>query len=206
MSQFVKGGLLAPEDIREGQSRIRIELMKLRAALTRDDEGDKMKAFAWNRAEYDSPQAYLSEIYRPNPARRVAASWKRLEIDKQGPLCFEGSEIEGVTVVEGVDGPLKVRWLRGPKAGAVEDLSVLAYHSARATAFGCRGMLPVCEPCEDDEPLCPAAKPPGMPSSLAKARRIAAHALRKSCDEITFDEVVQFYRSGGGAPARDQFH
>ena len=108
-------------------------------------------------------------------------------------VIWEGKDPVNCEINEGLDRPLKVRWLIGPKAGAVENLDLRSYYWARAGAYN-PSCLPACEPVDDHEPICPAIRIKHWPGSMFKARLIAAEALGKEDpEELTFKEVVAYF-------------
>src|SRR5205814_5300543 len=122
-----------------------------------------------------------------DPKRRVAAHWKKLSFEGLGTnlVFWSDGTPENFEVVEGSEGPLKVRWLRhGLKTGAVENLPILEYIAARAAGFNTPSN-PKVEPVPDDEPECPGWRPPEIPSSIKKAREIVAKALKKNPEQLT---------------------
>jgi len=74
--------------------------------------------------------------------------------------------------------PLKVRYYRGPMAGAVVDMHPLGYQDAKWTCQH-RRWLADCEPVPDDEPLREPLLPINFPESLKKAREVYASASGK---------------------------
>jgi len=183
----------------EENGRIRMELMRLRSARTKSaDDERKEPAFKWDRKRYENSACEFGLHWAPlDPKRRVATQWKKLSSIDQVGFCpvFDGNEPDNFEVIEGIDGVLKVRFLRGVKIGAVENLSVLDYYSCRCASLGSPG-CPNAEPVPDDEKLCPPLPIANFPRSTLQARDIAAQILKKDDpDELTFDEIFAVFKT-----------
>jgi hypothetical protein len=187
------------EEIVQEHARVRMEIMRLRSAKTSTKEDD-LARLKWDRTKYET-SGYMDEV-PIDPNRRGAPYWKKLAIDAANPI-FVGNELEDYEIVEGSEGFLKVRWLHGRKAGAVENLPILQYFHARNEALSSR-YNPKCEPVPDDEKLVEPTRHPQMPSSMRKAREKAAKVLKKQPEERTFDEIVTCFKTVLNKP-RDPF-
>ena len=188
--------VLTEFEIVEKQNRATMadELARLRHLNVKPvEERPSRPPIPLHRQHYEAGIVSYSRGWIPDPSRRVADAWPPTSTDGRCVTIKKDGELAEDTPDK--KRKFRVRFLRGHQSGAVMDLPLAEYVMVRNYSVGGNSHVPLAEPVPADEPLSEPVAPSNMPSNFSKARDHAARALKKDTTELTFDDVVKFYRA-----------
>lgn len=146
-----------------------------------------------------SPPVFVAAGVELDPNRPLSKFWKPTPYDGRS-LIIDNSRPADQRIDAGdgfgrfIDGhpPYKIRHLRRPRLGEVQEVSSIEYYQCRMASQD--NPNPPFEPVPDSTPVSPRLFPADMPTDYAKAQRVAGKHLKKAPEELTIQEIIKFYR------------